>query len=83
MSRGRWKDGDSLAHVVHSRSLAAKPWRVKPMRRNFYWRVGARVESNGGVLGRDLTIDARSMKWSKNLDDQADVAARGEAWRHV
>jgi hypothetical protein len=51
--------------------------------RNFYRQVGARAKSNGGVLGEDLIVDAEFVKWFKNLDDWADVAAHGGVWRRV
>jgi hypothetical protein len=35
--------------------------------------------SNGGILGRDLTVVTRSIRWTSNLPDRADVAARGGA----
>jgi hypothetical protein len=72
-----------LALVVHAPSLEAKPWHIKPTCRNFYRRIGAHAEFDGGVLGGDLIVNAGSRKWSGNLDDRADVAACGEAWRRV
>jgi hypothetical protein len=69
--------------VVHAPSPAVKPWHMKPTRRNFYRRVGAHVEFDDGVLGGDLTVNVGSGNWSGNLDDRADVAACGEAWRHA
>jgi hypothetical protein len=67
---------------------------VKPTRRSFYRHVGARVVSDGGVLSRDLIVVVGSVRWTGNLSDQANVAARGGAvvargktditfWRHV
>ena len=34
--------------------------------------------SDGGVLGEDLTVVTGSIRWTGNLLDRADVAARGK-----
>jgi hypothetical protein len=41
--------------------------------------VEAREESGGGVLGGDLTVVGGSVRWTGELSDRADVAARGGA----
>ena len=41
----------------------------------------ARVVSDGGVLGGDLTVVTRSIRWIGNLLDRADMVARGDVWK--
>jgi hypothetical protein len=50
---------------------------VNPTRRNFNRHVEARAKSDGGILGGDLTIVGGSVRWTGNLSDQVDLAARG------
>ena len=52
---------------------------MDPTRRSFHRCVGARAMSDGGVLGGDLTVVTGSIRWTGNLLDRADVAARGGA----
>jgi hypothetical protein len=41
--------------------------------------VEAREVSDGGVLGGDMTVVTGSIRWTSNLPDRADVAARDGA----
>ena len=41
--------------------------------------MGARAESDGVVLGEDLTVVGGSIRWTGKLSDRADVAAHGGA----
>jgi hypothetical protein len=41
--------------------------------------VEAREISDGGVLGGDMTVVIGSIRWTGNLPDRADVAARDGA----
>jgi hypothetical protein len=41
--------------------------------------VEAREESDGGVLGGDITVVGGSVRWTDELSDRADVAVRGGA----
>jgi hypothetical protein len=52
---------------------------VKPTRKRIHRHVGARAVSDEGVLGGDLTVVTRSIRWTENLPDRADVVARGGA----
>jgi hypothetical protein len=67
------------ARVIHAR----KTWRrrecVKPTRRRIHRRMGVRAVSEEGVLCGDLTVVTGSIRWTENLPDRADVAARGGA----
>jgi hypothetical protein len=49
--------------------------------------MGAHPEADGGMLGEDLTGGARSVEWTSNLANRANVAVRGvtdkTSWRHV
>ena len=49
------------------------------MRRSFYRCVGTRAESDGVVLGEDLTVVGGSIRWTCNLPDRADMVAHGGA----
>jgi hypothetical protein len=52
---------------------------MDPTRRRFHQRVGARAISNGGILGKDMIVITGSIRWTGNLPDWADMAARGVA----
>ena len=52
---------------------------VNPTCRRIHLSMGACAESNGGVVGRDLTIVGGSVRWTGKLSDRVDVAARGKA----
>jgi hypothetical protein len=43
--------------------------------------VEAREESDGGVLGGDLTVVGGSVRWTGELSDRADVVAHGGSWK--
>jgi hypothetical protein len=57
----------------------ARRRRVDLTRRRFHWRVEAREISDGGVLGGDMTVVTGSIRWTGNLPDRANVAARDGA----
>ena len=43
--------------------------------------MGARAVFDRGVLGRDIIVVTRFVRWTGNLPNRADLAARGGAWK--
>jgi hypothetical protein len=52
---------------------------VDHMRRSFHRCVEVRSVSDGPVLGGEMTVVTGSIRWTGNLPDRADLAARGGA----
>jgi hypothetical protein len=72
------EEAEPGACITRAKELAA-PRRVDPTRRSFHRRVEARDGSDGSVLGGDMTVVTGSIRWTGELSDRADVAARGGA----
>jgi hypothetical protein len=67
------------ARVIQARKTWRRWERVKPTCRRIHRRMGARAVSDEGILCEDLTVVTGSIRWTENLPDRADVAARGGA----